>query len=269
MNLEEMSIVITGSARGIGAATARMAASRGARVTVSDLDDAEGQSVVDEINAAGGTATYVHCDVTDPEQVAALMATAAERHGGIDVLHNNAGVHETMLTMDVKLENMAIETFDRVLGINLRAAFVASKCALPYLKESTRGPSIVNAGSTGSWAGYPAGLAYGASKGGIALLTKNLAVELAPYGIRSNCYCPAATETRMVTDYLAAAPDEDALMKTLTATHLVRRLGAPDDVASLVCFLASSEASFINGVVWLVDGGALAWRGTVDVLGME
>lgn len=144
---------------------------------------------------------------------------------------------------------------------------------MPYLKKSRFGPSIINAGSTGSWVGGVASLAYGASKGGIALLTKNLAVELAPYGIRVNCYCPSATETRMVADYVAAgadtAGDREARLRTLARTQLVSRIGQPEDIAHLVCFLASAEAAYVNGAVWLIDGGSLAWRGTVDALPMR
>lgn len=267
MNVAGLRFVITGSARGIGAATARTAAARGAAVLVSDVDDEAGEVTAQAIRDAGGRAVYRHCDVTSDDEVAALMEAAARELGGIDVLHNNAGVHESQLGGEVTMETMSPATFDRVLAINLRAPWLCTKEALPYLKRSERA-SVINAGSTGSWLGYPNNAAYGSSKGGIALLTKNLAVELAPYGIRVNCYCPAATRTQMVDAYLEAADDEGALMKALTATHLVNRLGEPQDVANLVCFLASDEAAFVNGVVWLVDGGSLAWRGTVDVLGM-
>lgn len=267
MGVEGLTFVITGAGRGIGAGTARLAASKGAKVMVSDIDADTGQAVVKEIESDGGRAAFQACDVTDQQQVSELMAATAKAFGGIDVLHNNAGTHETMVSADVTLETMTQETFRKIIDLNLVAPWICAKEALPYLKESSNA-SIVNAGSTGSWVGYPAGLAYGASKGGIALLTKNLAVALAPHGIRANCYCPAAVETKMVDDYMAAAPDPDALMKSLTSSHLVNRLGKPEDVAELVCFLASDQASFINGVVWLIDGGSLAWRGTVDVLGM-
>ena len=133
-----------------------------------------------------------------------LMAFAAETFGGIDVVHNNAGIHETMVGGDFTFETMAVETFDRVLAVNLRGAFLCAQRAMPYLKESTRNPSVINAGSTASFAGYPFGVAYGTSKGGIALLTKNLAVAMAPYGVRANCYCPASVDTPMVSDVTAS-----------------------------------------------------------------
>ncbi len=99
-------------------------------------------------------------------------------------------------------------------------------------------------------------------------MTKMLAVDLAVDGIRVNCYCPGSIHTQMVDNFLEAAPDPEAMLNTMTMTHLIPRMGKPKDVAELVCFLASPEASFINGAVWLIDGGSLAWRGTLDILGM-
>lgn len=268
MSIEGLRFVITGAAAGIGAGTARLAASRGAKVVVSDMNDSGGEALVEEIRKAGGEAVYQHCDVTDEEQVKALMAAAAKAFGGIDVLHNNAGIHESMIGKDVTIETMGRATFEKVIAVNLVGPWLCSKYSLPYLKES-HNASIINAGSTGSWSGYPQNAAYGASKGGIALMTKNLAVDLAPYKIRVNCYCPGSIKTKMVEDFLAASPDPDALINAMTKTHLIPRLGKPQDVAELVCFLASDQSQFVNGVMWLIDGGSLAWRGTLDVLGME
>jgi NAD(P)-dependent dehydrogenase (short-subunit alcohol dehydrogenase family) len=270
MSIEGLTFVITGGARGIGAETARLAASRGARVVLSDVLAVEGEAVAAEITSAGGEALFFEADLTDDAAVTALMEAAAAEFGGIDVLHNNAGIHEAMISPDYMFEDMSVETFDRVLAVNLRAPFVCAQAALPYLKESDRAPSIISAGSTASYLGYPGGLAYGTSKGGIAQLTKNLAVALAPHGIRANCYCPASVDTPMVTEVSAATSSPESSRKSVqVSSHLVGRVGVPRDIAELVCYLASDEASFVNGVVWLVDGGALAWRGTVDLLGME
>jgi NAD(P)-dependent dehydrogenase (short-subunit alcohol dehydrogenase family) len=268
MSVSGLNFVITGASNGIGAGTARLAAQRGARVVVSDVSDDPGEQLVAEINAAGGQAVYQHCDVTDEEQVQELMRFAAETYGGIDVLHNNAGVHESMLGSDLSLQDMTRATFERVLSINLLGPWLCSKYALPYLIESEHA-SIINAGSTSSFAGYPQCLAYGASKGGVVQLTKCLAVDLAVHKIRVNCYCPGSIHTQMVDDFLAAAPDPQAMLGTMTLSHLIPRMGQSGDVAELVCFLAGEESSFVNGVAWLIDGGSLAWRGTIDILGME
>ena len=270
MTVDNMVFVITGGARGIGAETGRLVASRGAKVMLSDVRAVEGEKVAAEINESGGQAAFFEADLTDDAQVGALMEVTADTFGGIDVLHNNAGIHEAMITPDFKFDDLTLETFDRVIAVNLRAPFACAKAAVPYLGQSNRSPSIINAGSTASHSAYPFGLAYGTSKGGIAQLTKNLAVALAPHGIRANCYCPATVETQMVASVTAATSTGDLNRRSInTSTHLVGRAGDPRDIAELVCYLASPEASFVNGVVWLVDGGSLAWRGTIDQLGME
>jgi len=268
MSVDGLRFVITGGAAGIGAGTAKLAASRGARVAISDLNDTAGEALVDEIRKAGGDAFYHHCDVTDDAQVKALMAAAHETFGGIDVLHNNAGIHESMLTKELSLESMTRETFETVIGVNLTGVWLCAKYALPFLRQSEYA-SIINAGSTSSLSGYPQCQAYGASKGAVLQLTKMLAVDLAPDRIRVNCYCPGSIHTQIVDKFLEAAPDPKAMLGTMTQTHLIPRMGQPIDVAELVCFLASPESAFVNGAAWTIDGGSLAWRGTLDVLGME
>jgi NAD(P)-dependent dehydrogenase (short-subunit alcohol dehydrogenase family) len=197
------------------------------------------------------------------------MSATADAFGGIDMLHNNAGIHETGIVAADKatLADMPIEAFRKVVEVNAIAPWVCSKYALPHLKKSDNG-SIINAASTGSQSAYPNNSAYGTSKGGIRLQTQNLAVDLAPFGIRVNCYGPTAIATNMVTDFIKQSPDPEAFEKSLISTSLIPRLGKPEEVAELVCFLASPESAFINGTYILIDGGSLAWRGTVDALGM-
>ena len=268
MGVEGLRILITGGAVGIGAGTARLAASRGACVTVSDVNDEAGEALVEEIRAADGKAIYCHADVTDDKAVSDLMFRAVDAFGGIDVLHNNAGIHESMLTKELTLETMTRDIFERVMNTNVTGVWLCAKHALPYLRES-RSASIINAGSTSSISGYPQCQAYGASKGAVMQLTKMLAVDLAPDGIRVNCYCPGSIHTQIVDKFLEAAPDPELMLNTMTLTHLIPRMGKPVDVAEIVCFLASPESSFVNGAVWTIDGGSLAWRGTNDMLGME
>lgn len=266
--LEGMVFVVTGGARGIGAATARAAARRGASVMITDVIDEDGEGVAAGIRDGGGQAFYQRCDLAEEEQIASLMAATVDTFGGIDVVHNNAGVHESQLAgAEIGLDTLGIETFRKVLAINLEAPFLTAKHALPHLRASANA-SIINAGSAASELGYPGCIAYGSSKGGIALLSKNLAIAVAPDGIRVNCYCPDNIRTRMVMDYVDAAPDRDAFLAGLASTHLIHRLGEPEEVAELVCFLAGARSSYINGAVIPVDGGSLAWRGTVDQIGM-
>ncbi|MEO1081689.1 MAG: SDR family NAD(P)-dependent oxidoreductase [Pseudomonadota bacterium] len=268
MGVENLVLVLTGGAAGIGAGTARLAASRGAKVVIADLNIAAGEALAREISANGGRAIFRECDVTDEGAVEGLMGEAADAFGGIDVLHNNAGIHESLLSTELSLENMSRDTFEKVLSVNVTGAWLCAKYALPFLRSSKHA-SIINAGSTSSLTGYPQCQAYGASKGAIMQLTKMLAVDLAPDGIRVNCYCPGSIHTQIVDKFLEAAPDPQAMLGTMTMTHLVPRMGQPVDVAELVCFLASPESSFVNGAVWGIDGGSLAWRGTLDILGME
>lgn len=259
--LTGLTMVITGAATGMGQATAELAARRGANVVVADIAEEEGREVAAGITRDGGSATFVAVDLAEPESIRNLMDEAARVYGGIDVVHNNAGVAEAALSPSQDVQSLPVEVWDKVHQINLRAPWLAAKYALPYLRRSAN-PSIINTGSVGSHVGFPHATAYGASKGGVALLTKNLAVELAPYGIRVNCYCPGIVETGMAQRYFRAHEDPESTVARIVETKLVPRLGTPMDIAELACFLASPAASWVNGVVWLIDGGQLAWRGT-------
>jgi NAD(P)-dependent dehydrogenase (short-subunit alcohol dehydrogenase family) len=262
-----MSFVITGGAQGIGAATARMAASDGASVVLADIADDAGEALAAEITAAGGRALYCRCDLREDAEIAALMDTAARAFGGIDVLHNNAGIADAMLEPGATLESMSLETWDRVMAVNLRAPFVCARAALPHLRASAQA-SIINAGSIASWLARPHTIAYGASKGGVAMLTRQLALELAPDRIRVNAYGPGMVETEMAERYLAGSRDPGATRAAVLENYLVPQLGRPDDIAAVVCFLASPRSAFVNGVVWPVDGGFTAWKATpVEVRG--
>ncbi|SVE60732.1 uncharacterized protein METZ01_LOCUS513586, partial [marine metagenome] len=142
---------------------------------VSDVNDEDGQAIVKSIHNEGGKAFYQHCDVTEESQVNELMSVAQEQLGGIDVLHNNAGIHESMISEDLSLDNMDLKTFNKVMDINVTGSWLCAKYALPYLRKS-KNASIINAGSTSSVAGYPNCVAYGTSKGAVMQMTKMLAV---------------------------------------------------------------------------------------------
>lgn len=263
MKLSDRVAIVTGAGQGIGAATAKLMATEGAKVVVSDVNDATGQAVTEEIVAAGGEATYVHADVSDVGDVRALMAWTEQLHGRLDVLHNNAGVHETNFTTEqAQSYELPEDVWDRVVAINLKGTWMCSKYAVPLLERGGHG-AIVNASSIGGLIGYPMGSAYGPSKAGVVQLTRVMALELAPKGIRVNCYAPGNTDTPMVSKYYATAPpgEQEMIKQQLLGTHMFARLGEPDEVARLVVFLASDESSMMTGSCTTIDLGTLAWRG--------
>lgn len=268
MGVEGLRMIITGGASGMGEATAQLAASRGAKVCVSDLPTSRGRQVVEQIRAAGGEAWFFECDMSRPEDIANLVEGAVSAMGGLDVLHNNAGTIDSLFGSGdaLKVETFDMEIWHKVMAVNLTGPMLAARAAVPHLKASSNA-SILNVASISAFVASPGTLAYSSSKAGVAALTKSLAVELAPFGIRSNSYCPGVIETGMLKNFLATASNADAIVKDLVSTNLVPRLGQPTEVAELACFLAGSESRFINGVVWLIDGGSLAWRGTADTLG--
>jgi NAD(P)-dependent dehydrogenase (short-subunit alcohol dehydrogenase family) len=156
---------------------------------------------------------------------------------------------------------MPEEIWDLVYEVNLRAVWLGIKYAAPHLRRSTRGPNIINAGSTSGFVGSPLGAAYCSTKGAVHQLTKVAAIELAPT-IRCNAYCPGSTVTAMSKGRIASAPDPEAVKRWMSGSHLVRRSGEPEEIAKLACFLASDDASFMTGGTYLADGGSLAWRGS-------
>jgi len=258
--LDGLVCIVTGAGSGMGRASAIEMARQGGLVVVTDVHRERGEETVSAILDEHHVAAFVPCDLRKSDEIKALMAAAAHRFGGIDVLHNNAAIHETDLTDKTSIEDLPEDIWDAVYEVNLKAIWLTTRHAVPWLKRSSS-PAIVNVASTGAYVSYPQAGAYCATKGGVLMLTKAIAVDLAKYGIRCNCYCPGAIETPMMQKYLEAADDKQAIMSVLTGAHLIPRLGRPEEVAKLACFLASRDSSFITGASYVIDGGTLAWRG--------
>jgi NAD(P)-dependent dehydrogenase (short-subunit alcohol dehydrogenase family) len=258
--LEDRVCIVTGGASGLGRATALEMARQGARVAVADVQRDAGGEVVELIRGSGGDAAFFRCDMRVPGDIRDLMTAVADRFGGIDVLHNNAGIVEQSLTTEARVDTLPEDVWNAVYEVNLRGVWLATKWAAPHLKKAPGG-AIVNAASVGGLVAGPASPAYCATKGAVIQLTKATAIDLAPFGVRCNCYAPSTIETQMVRHFLEAGEDSHTWINSQVAAQLVRRPGTPEDVAKLVCFLASDDAKFINGATYQIDGGLLAWRG--------
>jgi len=262
MRLENKVAIVTGAGQGIGEATAIRMAEEGARLVVSDVNEETGEAVAARLRDQGAEAVFVRADVSSLQDVKDLMAATKDAFGRLDVMHNNAGVHETNFTGDAESHRLDEDVWDKVVAINLKGTWLCSKYAAPLLAESGGG-AIVNAASIGGMVGYPMGAAYGPSKAGVIQLTRVMAIELAPQGTRVNSYAPGNTDTPMVQKYYASgSPEEQEMIKQqLLGTHLIPRMPEPREVANLVVFLASDEASMITGSNFVIDMGTIAWRG--------
>jgi NAD(P)-dependent dehydrogenase (short-subunit alcohol dehydrogenase family) len=258
--LDERLCLVTGAAAGIGRAIAvEMARQGAAAVAVVDLDLDGAEETAVAIREAGARALPLRCDLRDGAAIEATVEAAVADFGGLDVLVNNAGVIESMLTDHCAFDQLTEEVWDTVYEVNLKAVWRLSKAAAPHLRSSPRTPAVINAASTASLVGY-AHPAYCATKGAVLQLTKAMAIDLAP-DVRCTCYCPGTTDTQIFRRTLEEA-DDPAVETAMLATNLIPRPGLPTEVAKLVCFLASPDAAFITGSAHLIDGGSLAWRGS-------
>jgi NAD(P)-dependent dehydrogenase (short-subunit alcohol dehydrogenase family) len=249
--LEGKVALITGAASGMGKVAASLFAGEGAEVVVADVTDDAGEAAVKEIEGVGGSAAYVHADVSTASQAESMVRFAVERYGGLHVLYNNAGVFPTD---DGSVTETPEETWDRVMSINLKGVFLGCKYGIPAMLESGGG-SIINVASFVALMGAAtAQIAYTASKGGVLSMTREIAVEFARKNIRANALCPGPIETPLLAELMS-----DPARRERRLVHIpIGRLGQAHEVANAALFLASDESSLVTGATFVVDGGITA-----------
>ena len=250
MRLEGKRALITGSGRGIGRAIAVRLAREGADVAINDLNvQGDARQTLAEVELAGRRGVLVQADIGKAEQARQLVEEAIRQLGGLDILVNNAGVERRAAFVDVKEAD-----YDLVLDVNLKGTFFVTQAFVRHLRAEKRPGRVINISSVHEEMPFPGFSTYCLSKGGMQLLTRDLAVELGPHGITVNAIAPGAIATEINRALLDDRPRVDRLLKQIP----LGRMGKPEDVAALAAFLASEDADYITGSTYYVDGG-LAW----------
>jgi len=243
--------LITGAGNGMGRAASVLFAGEGAQVMVADAVDQGGRATVDAVVADGGDATFVHVDVSDEQQVRAMIDATVSRYGGLHILYNNAGI---LPADDGGVTETSEATWDRVMDVNLKGVWLGCKHGVPALLASGGG-SIVNVSSVVALMGAAtAQIAYTSSKGGVLAMTREIAVEYARQGIRANALCPGPLEGPLIAELL-----RDPAQRARRMVHIpIGRLGRAEELAKAALFLASDDSSFMTGAALVVDGGITA-----------
>ena len=250
--LDARVVVITGAGYGIGRGIARLFASRGDAVVIADRDSQRGRAAEGEIRSKGGQAVFIAADVRDEISIRGMFEAALADWGRLDVLVNNAGIERY-----ARADEYTTDDFDAIFETNLRGMFLCARYAFPHLREQ-RG-SIVNVSSVQGVANEPNISVYAGAKAGILGLTRGMAIDFAPFGVRVNAVLPGATNhTGMMEDALGASPDAASVIAAVNKAIPLGRMGEPEDVAGAVYFLSGPEASYITGAALPIDGGLLA-----------
>ena len=249
MRLEGKVAVITGAGSGMGRVAAQMFAAEGAKVVVAEFAADAGEETVRQVTDAGGEASFVKTDVSREDDARAMVDQALERFGRIDVLYNNAGV---MPEADHSVTDTDVAVWDQVMAVNVRGVFLGCKYAIPRMVEQGSG-SVINISSFVAILGCSVPQdAYTASKGAVLSLTRSLAVQFGPRGVRSNAICPGPIETPLLMDWLLK--DEEAKQLRL-ARNPTGRFGKPEEIVNAAIYLASDESRWTNGAQFVIDGG--------------
>jgi NAD(P)-dependent dehydrogenase (short-subunit alcohol dehydrogenase family) len=249
MRLQGKVAIVTGAASGIGKATAELFATEGAKVVAADVNERDGQALADRL---GADVLFQLADVAVSADVKALVATAEERFGGLDVLFNNAGI-----AVFKTIEETSEEEWDRVVAVNLRSIYLGIKHAIPAMRRRGGG-SIINTASVHGFLTAGGLGAYGATKHGVIGITKSAALELARENIRVNAVCPGAIDTPIMRANLRAVGDEAEELAKIANSEPIGRVGQPSEIARAVLWLATDEASFATGAPFVIDGGLIA-----------
>jgi NAD(P)-dependent dehydrogenase (short-subunit alcohol dehydrogenase family) len=252
MRLEGKRALITGGGTGIGRATAELFVREGARVMVSGRRRAELEETVRLCEKAGGTAALVTGDVAKADDAERMVRESVKAFGGIDVVVNNAGI----IVRNASVTTVAIEDWQRVLDVDLHGVFLVSRFALLEMVPAGRGGAIVHVSSVAGIMGDPKMAPYNAAKGGVNLLTKNMALDYAPHGIRVNAVCPGRVATPMPKSRLKPGEDWEEVLTRWGKNIPLGRVGRPEDIAQSILFLSGDESSWITGTTLVIDGGA-------------
>jgi len=245
--LQDRTAIVTGGGSGIGLATVRRFAEEGAKVVVVDVSDESGGAAAEEV---GGL--YVRCDVTDQDQVEAMVALANETYGSVDVAFNNAGISPPD---DDSILDTGMDAWRRVQEVNLTSVYLCCKAVLPYMRAQGRGSIINTASFVAVMGAATSQISYTASKGGVLSMSRELGVQFAREGIRVNALCPGPVDTPLLRELFAKDPERAARR----LVHIpVGRFADPTEIANAVLFLASDESSFVTASTFLVDGGISA-----------
>lgn len=245
--------LITGAGSGIGRASAILFAKEGAKVVVVDVDQEAGEETVRFIKEKGGEAVFVKADVSNAADVENAIKVTIERYGKLDILFNNAGINPSGTVVDTPEE-----IWDKVININLKSVFLTSKYAIPEMAKRGGGV-IINTASVAGLVGTANEIAYVASKGGVVMMTKAMAIDHANQNIRVNCICPSGTDTPLLKKWLSTVKEPEKVRQALTNMTLLKRLAKPEEIAYAALFLASDESSFATGSVLVINGGYTAW----------
>ena len=249
MRLQDKVAIITGGGSGMGRTASLIFAGHGAKVVVAEFSEAAGAETVELVRAAGGEATFVKADVSNEADAKAMVDHAVSTYGRLDCLYNNAGI---MPEADHSVTDTEVAVWDQVMAVNVRGIFLGCKYAIPHMTEQGSG-SIINIASFVALVGCSVPQdAYTASKGALLALTRSLAVQFGPNGIRTNAICPGPIETPMLMDWLLK---DEAAKQLRLARNPTGRFGKPEEIVNMAVYLASDESRFTNGAQLVVDGG--------------